>query len=114
MNPYRAALKMVIDFIDIHKDSMAPHEQALQEVIKHELTEWEQWISAEDNGLTPAQIEYAHEFAWEGGASGMPQCEACTKSAEVYMLVTRHGTGEVKEVRACKGHMLDPGPLLDW
>jgi hypothetical protein len=30
------------------------------------------------------------------------------------MLVTRADNENTTEVFACKGHMLDPGPLLDW
>jgi hypothetical protein len=114
MNPSRAALKMVDDFLAVHADVTPEYEQALITVVRHELKQWSDWITAEDNGLTPEQIEMAHEFAWEGGASGRRTCDACPAAAEVHMLVTRGGNGETKEVFACKGHMLDPGPLLDW
>jgi hypothetical protein len=115
MNPYKAAIKVVrrllVDQIENEDDGPI---RAMYQVVDHELLGLHDWISAEDNGLTDEQIINAHEFPFEGGASGMPRCMACTNNAEVHMLVTRAETEETKEVFACKAHMLDPGPLLDW
>lgn len=40
-------------------------------------------------------------------------CEACNKPAEVFIIAIDKTNG-LREVAMCKGHMLDPGPLLDW
>jgi hypothetical protein len=115
MNPYKAAISIVrrllADQIENEDDG---HVRGMYQVVDNELSELHDWISAEENGLSDTQILYASEAMFEGGASGLPECDACKRSFDVYMLVTRRDTGEVKEVRACKQHMLDPGPLLDW
>lgn len=115
MNPYKAAIKLVrrllVDQIENEDDGPI---RAMYQVVDHELLGLHDWISAEENGLSDEQILTAHEFPFEGGASGRRTCDACPDYAEVHMLVTNWKTQETKEVFACKAHMLDPGPLLDW
>jgi hypothetical protein len=115
MNPYKAAIKLVRKVLADEFDTLSKgRDKLINQLVDDELSELYAWISTEDNGLTPEQIIYAHECAFEGGASGLPECDACKRPFDVHMLVTRRDTGETKEVRACKAHMLDPGPLLDW
>jgi hypothetical protein len=116
MNPYKAAIKLTRDVLAQVADSLGNNtrDHLLNQLVDAELSDLYEWISAETNGLTDQQIRNAHEFPLEGGASGMPQCMACTNNAEVHILATRHDNMETKEIIVCKGHMLDPGPLLDW
>src|SRR5215831_1251560 len=116
MNPYKAAIEIVQQLLteDYMPVSGGRTDKAVRELVKTELKECYDWISAEDHGLTAQQILNAHEFVFEGGASGRRTCDACPQPAEVHMLATRALTEETKEIFVCKAHMLDPGPLLDW
>lgn len=114
MNPYKTAIKLIRDFLAQTTEGLEGTELIMNQLVDSELSDLYEWITAEDNGLTPTQVIYAHECMFEGGASGLPECDACKKPFDVYMLVVLRTTGEVKEVRACKDHMLDPGPLLDY
>ena len=60
--------------------------------------------------MTDDQMFQARDFA---ASAEVHVCDACPKPAEVHIVATRRD-GESKAVYACKGHMLDPGPLLDW
>jgi hypothetical protein len=114
VNPYKAAINLVQKLYDETEPGPYEVDKAVRELVVAELNATHEWITAEENGLTYQQILNAHEFPFEGGASGRRSCDACGNPAEVHMLVTRAETEETKEVYACKGHMLDPGPLLDW
>jgi len=116
VNPYKSAIEIVQQLFteDYMPVSGGPVDKAVRELVKAELKEAYDWISAEDHGLTAQQILNAHEFPMEGGACGRRTCDACPEHAMVHMLVTRYDTYETKEVYACQAHMLDPGPLLDW
>lgn len=115
MNPYKAAIKLTRGILAETYDSLTENsDKLLNQLVDSELSELHDWISAEENGLTDEQILRAHEFPFEGGASGTRRCDACIEPAVVHMLVTRADNENTTEVFACKGHMLDPGPLLDW
>jgi hypothetical protein len=114
VNPYKAAIKLVRSVLADNFDSLDDRDKLMNQLVDSELSDLFAWITAEENGLTDQQIKNAHEFVFEGGASGRRTCDACSCGAEVHMLVTRAYSAETKEVYACKAHMLDPGPLLDW
>jgi hypothetical protein len=115
MNPYKAAIELVQQlFTNDYMPVEGSRNEIIRDLVKEELRDAYEWISSETNGLTSQQILMAHNFPFEGGADGRRTCDACHYPAMVHMLVTRHDNSETKEVFACKSHMLDPGPLLDW
>lgn len=113
MNPYKTAILLVQElltenYMPVENDR---REKAIREVVKSELDNTFDWICAEENGLTKDHITNAHQFGFNDRRR---TCDACSQIADVHMLATRGDTGETKEVYACKAHMLDPGPLLDY
>ena len=114
MNPYKAAIKLVQELFEIENPGEGRSARATRDLVLAELESTYEWISAEENGLTPQQIKNASDFPLEGGASGRRTCDACSQPADVHMLVTQYTSQQTAEVYACKAHMLDPGPLLDY
>lgn len=111
MNPYKSAINLVLRLYDTWDRPPGPSGPAIHDIVVAELSQIFKDICAEENGLSSAQILNATEFGFENDRRRV--CDACPLIATVHMLVTRDN-GETKEVYACKGHMLDPGPLLDW